>query len=55
MQLSIAGAPAPPKMANQMYAQGTVTKLIARCTQRGESIDKAIAWAEQEIGGFRRI
>ena len=52
--LSIAGAPAPPKMANQMYAQGTITKLIARCTQRCDSIDKAIAWAEQEIEGFRR-
>ncbi len=53
--LSIAGAPAPPKMANQMYAQGTMTKLIARCTQRGETIDQAIAWAEEEIEGFRRI
>ena len=52
--LSIAGAPAPPKMANQMYAQGTMTKMIARCTQRGETIDQAIAWAEQEIEGFRR-
>ena len=52
--LSIAGAPAPPKMANQMYAQGTMTKLIARCTQRGETIDQAIAWAEEEIEGFRR-
>jgi ABC-type glycerol-3-phosphate transport system substrate-binding protein len=52
--LSIAGAPAPPKIANQMYAQGTVTKLIARCTQGGESIDRAIAWAEEEIDGFRR-
>jgi ABC-type glycerol-3-phosphate transport system substrate-binding protein len=52
--LSIAGAPAPPKIANQMYAQGTMTKLIARCTQSGETIDQAIAWAEEEIEGFRR-
>src|SRR3954451_11377216 len=52
--LSITGAPAPPKIANQMYAQGTITKLIARYTQRGETIDQAIAWAEQEIEGFRR-
>jgi hypothetical protein len=38
-----------------MYAQGTATKLIARYTQRGETIDQAIAWAEDEIEGFRRI
>ncbi len=54
VELSISCAPAPHRMANQMYAQGTMTKLIARCTQRGESIDKAITWAEQEIEGFRR-
>jgi hypothetical protein len=52
--LSIAGAPAPPRIANQMYAQGTMTKLIARYTQGGETIDRAIAWAEEEIEGFRR-
>jgi ABC-type glycerol-3-phosphate transport system substrate-binding protein len=52
--LSITGAPAPPKLANQMYAQGTITKLVARCTQGGETIDQAIAWAEQEIEGFHR-
>jgi ABC-type glycerol-3-phosphate transport system substrate-binding protein len=52
--LSIACAPAPPKIANQMYAQGTMTKLVAHCTLQGEPIDKAIAWAEQEIEGFMR-
>ncbi|HYM71474.1 MAG TPA: extracellular solute-binding protein [Stellaceae bacterium] len=52
--LSIACAPAPPNIANQMYAQGTMTKLVAHCTQQGEPIDKAIAWAEQEIEGFIR-
>jgi ABC-type glycerol-3-phosphate transport system substrate-binding protein len=52
--LSIACAPAPPKIANQMYAQATMTKLVAHCTQQQEPIDKAIAWAEQEIKGFMR-
>ena len=33
--LSIACAPAPPKIANQMYAQATMTKLVAHCTQQG--------------------
>jgi ABC-type glycerol-3-phosphate transport system substrate-binding protein len=52
--LSIACAPAPPRIANQMYAQGLMTKLVAHCTQQGDSIPKAIAWAEQEIDGFMR-
>ncbi len=51
---AIACAPAPPKIGNQMYAQATMTKLVAHCTQQGESIAKAIAWAEQEIEGFMR-
>src|SRR5258707_116667 len=52
--LSIACAPAPPRIANQMYAQGLMTKLVAHCTQQGHSIDKAIAWAERQIEGFMR-
>jgi ABC-type glycerol-3-phosphate transport system substrate-binding protein len=52
--LSISGAPAPPKIANQMYAQATMTKLVAHCTQQGEPIPTAIAWAEREIEGFMR-
>ena len=52
--LSIACAPAPPRIANQMYAQATMTKLVAHCTQQGQSIEQAIAWAEQELQGFMR-
>jgi ABC-type glycerol-3-phosphate transport system substrate-binding protein len=52
--LSIACAPAPPKIANQMYAQGTMTKLVAHCTQQGQTTAQSIAWAEQEIEGFMR-
>jgi len=52
--LSIACAPAPPKIANQMYAQATMTKLVAHVTQQGDPIDKAITWAEQELEGFMR-
>src|SRR5215813_4520222 len=43
--LSIAGAPAPPKIAVQIYTQATATKMIAHCTQQGQSMDAAIAWA----------
>lgn len=52
--VSIACAPAPPKIANQAYVQATNTKMVARCTQQGESIEKTIAWAANELEGFMR-
>ncbi len=52
--LSIAAAPAPHKIAEQIYNQATITKMIARMVQGGESADKAIAWAESELEGFMR-
>jgi ABC-type glycerol-3-phosphate transport system substrate-binding protein len=51
---SIAAAPAPPKIAVQIYVQATMTKMINKCTQGGESIDAAIAWASSELEGFMR-
>jgi ABC-type glycerol-3-phosphate transport system substrate-binding protein len=51
---SLAAAPAPPRIANQIYVQATMTKMIARCTQGGDAIDKTIAWATQELEGFMR-
>ncbi|MEO8202705.1 MAG: extracellular solute-binding protein [Betaproteobacteria bacterium] len=52
--LSISAYPAPPKIAAQIYAQAISTKLVAKCTQGGESIDKAIGWAASELEGFMR-
>lgn len=52
--VSIAAAPAPPKIAAQIYTQATLTKMIARCTQGGESVDDTIAWAASELEGFMR-
>jgi hypothetical protein len=52
--VSIAGAPAPVRIANQIYNQATITKMIAKCTQSGESIDQAIGWAASELEGFMR-
>jgi hypothetical protein len=37
-----------------MYNQATITKMIAKCTQSGESIDQAIGWAASELEGFMR-
>jgi Bacterial extracellular solute-binding protein len=52
--VSIAAAPAPPKIATQIYTQATMTKMIAKCTQAGQTIEQAIDWAAQELEGFMR-
>ena len=52
--LSVACAPAPVNIANQMYVQGIQTKLIAQCTQGGKSIAQAIDWAASELEGYMR-
>jgi ABC-type glycerol-3-phosphate transport system substrate-binding protein len=51
---AVAGAPAAPHIANQIYTQGLMTKLVARCTIGGETIDKAIAWGTRELEGYMR-
>ena len=53
--LSISAFPAPPRIAAQIYTQAITTKMVAKCTQGGESIDKAIAWAASELQGFMRV
>ncbi len=35
-------------------AQGTMCKMIAKCTQEGQSIDAAIDFAQSELEGFMR-
>ena len=44
----------PTRIANQIYAQATVPKMIAQCTQQGKTIDQAIDWAAGELEGFSR-
>ena len=51
--LSIAGAPSPPKIAQQIYAQGLMTKMTVRHLQ-GEPMEKTLAWAETQVEGFMR-
>jgi hypothetical protein len=51
--LSIAASPAPPKVAQQIYVQATLTKMCVRYAQ-GEKMDDTLAWAETEIEGFMR-
>ena len=52
--VSVAGSPAPARIGVQMYAQGTMCKMIAQCTQQGHSIDEAITFGERELEGYMR-
>jgi ABC-type glycerol-3-phosphate transport system substrate-binding protein len=51
---SVVGYPAPLKIGTQLFAQATIPKMIAMCTQSGKSIEAAMSWAESEIEGFMR-
>jgi ABC-type glycerol-3-phosphate transport system substrate-binding protein len=51
--LSIAAAPAPPKIAHQIYVQGVQTKMIVRYL-KGEKLEDTLAWAAGECEGFMR-
>jgi ABC-type glycerol-3-phosphate transport system substrate-binding protein len=51
--LSVAAAPAPPKIAHQIYVQGVQTKMVARML-KGEKMEPVLAWAENEVEGFMR-
>ena len=52
--VSISGAPAPARIGTQMFAQGTMTKMISQYTQQGKSADQAMDWAASELEGFMR-
>src|SRR5450432_4604438 len=52
-KLSISASPAPPKVAQQIYTQATLTKMAVRFYQ-GEAMEKTLAWAESELEGFMR-
>ena len=51
--LSVAAAPAPPKIAVQIYTQAIHTKMIVRIL-KGETMEQTLAWAECELEGFMR-
>ena len=51
--LSIAAAPAPHKIAEQIYTQGIQTQMAVRYF-KGEAMDKTLDWAAKEIEGFMR-
>jgi ABC-type glycerol-3-phosphate transport system substrate-binding protein len=51
--LSVAAAPAPHKVAVQIYVQALQTKMIAKYAQ-GEPMERTLAWASDELEGFMR-
>ena len=51
--LSIAASPAPPKIAQQIYAQATLTKMALKYYQ-GQAMENVLSWAEGECEGFLR-
>src|SRR5260370_31917630 len=53
-QESIAGFPARPDVASQMYNQALQTVMVSKASQGGESFDSVIKWAEAELEGFLR-
>ena len=48
------GYPAPPEIASQITTQYIISNLIARITSKGDSINKGIKWAENELEGVMR-
>jgi ABC-type glycerol-3-phosphate transport system substrate-binding protein len=50
----ISGAPAPTHIGVQLFAQATMTKMIAHTTKGGKSIAQAMDWAASELEGFMR-
>ena len=51
--LSVGAAPAPPRIAHQIYTQAIQTKMVVRIL-KGEKMDATLAWAEGELEGFMR-
>src|SRR5207237_1694922 len=51
---SVSGSPAPANIANQIFSQATMAKMIAQCTQAGKTIDQALDCAAGELEGFMR-
>jgi ABC-type glycerol-3-phosphate transport system substrate-binding protein len=54
VEVVIPYAPAPARIANQIYAQATLPKMIAKCTTQGQTVAQAIDWAASELEGFSR-
>ena len=50
---AFAAAPAPHKIAEQIYNQGIQTQMAVRYF-KGEALEKTLDWASGELEGFMR-
>lgn len=48
-----AGYPAPPAIAATIYNQGMIGRLASRVTREGWAVEKAVAWAREELETYR--
>lgn len=53
--LSIAAAPAPHKIAVQIYRQGLQPQMVVRYAIKGEPMDKVLGFAASELEGYMRV
>jgi len=51
---SVSGSPAPARIANQIFAQATMAKMITQFTQQNKTMEQAMDWAASELEGFSR-
>ncbi len=51
--LAVAAMPSPHRIAEQIYTQAVMTKMVVRHAQ-GEAMEKTLAWAESEVEGYLR-
>jgi ABC-type glycerol-3-phosphate transport system substrate-binding protein len=49
----VSGSPAPPEIGVQIYNRGTMPTMMAKLLN-GQSINDVMAWAEDELVGFKR-
>jgi hypothetical protein len=53
-ETNVAGYPARPPVAAQIYTQALMVNMVAKASQGGEPVDKVIKWAEGELEGYMR-
>ena len=53
-ETNVAGYPARPPVAAQIYTQALMVNMVAKASQGGEPVDKVIKWAEGELEGYLR-
>jgi hypothetical protein len=51
---SVAGHPARPEVAAQIYNQALHTVMISKFTQGGQKLDDVIKWTSNELEGYLR-